>query len=92
MKVNYKDATIELDISEGLYSIEVGHLDSDVIYAIHGEFGGHLDSYESPTNIRFSFTNIDRLQNFLVRIKDCIDLHTLYNNNVAWRLLTSTFK
>ena len=92
MKVNYKDATIELDFLDEYYGVTVEHPDSDVIYAIHEEFGGHLDDYEFPINIRFSSTDIGRLENYLVKIKDCIDLHTLYNNNVAWRLLTSTFK
>lgn len=92
MKINYKDATIELDFLDGYYSINVEHPDSEVLYAIHREFGGHLDDYELPTNIRFSLTDIGRLENYLETIKKCIDIGTYCNNNVAWVLLTSIFK
>lgn len=55
MKINYKDAIIELDISEGLYSIEVEHLDSDVIYAIHEEFGMNYKSVKSRNQQFYGF-------------------------------------
>lgn len=92
MKVNYKDATIELDFLDEYYGITVEHPDSEVIYAIHREFGGHLDDYEFPSNIRFSSTDIGRLENYLNTIKNCIDISTFHRNDIAWKLLTSTFK